>query len=129
VTVGSGVCVPVGTDVKVDVFVGVEVELAVGVGGERRAYVTTSWAGNTPSRDENSAPSVPSATKANVYNPFPLTRGVTSYSTQVFGARAPFLSTVPLNSDGLLSHVTLASVQALSASAIAGPLLVPLVVT
>jgi len=62
--------------------------------------------------------------------PLPVTRGVTSYSTQVFVPKAPLLSKAPLNSAGWVFQVIPPvpdSIQLLSARYTAGPFTVPLV--
>ena len=90
------VFVGVGVDVSVAVEVGVEVIVAV-----RVLWIsTTNCGGGVPSREEKVTPSVLSATNANVYVPFPVTREVTLYSTHVLVPKAPLLSTAPLNRAG-----------------------------
>lgn len=106
------VAVKVAVDVRVDVGVKVDVCVKVEVAV---AVVITNCAGAPPSRDENSAPSVLSAIKANVYVPFPVRSEVTSYSTQVLVVSKPLLSDGPLNSAGLVFHVIADSVQELFA--------------
>ena len=94
--VAVGVTVGVGVDVSVAVEVGVEAIVAV-----RVLWIsTTNCGGGVPSREEKVTPSVLSATNANVYVPFPVTREVTLYSTHVLVPKAPLLSTAPLNRVG-----------------------------
>jgi hypothetical protein len=137
VKVGVFVRVAVDVDVKVvvgdgvDVRVAVEVEVDVGVPVSVLWVVMSSCGGVVPSREEKVTPSVLSATKANVYVPFPLTKAVTLYSTQEFVAIAPLLSNAPLKRTGWVFQVTPPvpdSIQLLFAKYAAGPFAVPLVV-
>ena len=91
---GVGEYVWVGPGVKVGVLVE---ELALNV--------TTNCGGAVPWREENTTPSLLSATNANVYVPFPVTKEVTSYSTQEFVPMAALLSTAPLDKAGRLFQV------------------------
>jgi hypothetical protein len=96
VTIGVFVEVIVRVFVDVDVDVGVEVIVAV-----RVLWVsTTNCGGVVPSREENVIPSVLSATSANVYVPFPVTREVTLYSTHELVPIVPLLSATPLTKAG-----------------------------
>src|SRR5215207_5818467 len=84
-----------------------------------------------PSREENTTPSVLSATNARVYIPFPITKDVTSYSTQEFVPKDVLLSAAPLIKAGRLFQLTPPvpdSIQLLFAKYTAGPFVVPLVV-
>ncbi len=112
VRVGEAISVLVADGRFVAVHVGVRVGEAVAVGvsvgeavGAALPTVRTSCGGEAPSRDENVTPSVPSATRANVYVPLPVTRVVTSYSTHVFVAMLPLLSNALLSSAGLVFQV------------------------
>ena len=103
----AAVGVAVGVSVATPVFVGVGVLVGVFVApGEPVASVTNSCGSEALSREEKVTPSFPSAIKAKVYIPFPDTRAVTSYSTQVLPAIAPLLSNALLNKAGLVSQVT-----------------------
>src|SRR5215207_6237280 len=84
-----------------------------------------------PSREENTTPSVLSATSARVYVPFPITKDVTSYSTQEFAPIEVLLSAAPLIKAGRLFQLTPPvpdSTQLLFARYTAGPFAVPFVV-
>lgn len=128
VFVGVIVAVAVLEGVRLGVMVGVDVDVAVIVGPAW--IVTTSCGAAVPSRDENVMPSLLSAIRANVKVPFPLTKVVTSYSTQEPAAIAPALSTAVLNRAGRVFQVMPPvpdSIQLLSARWTAGPFVVPLV--
>jgi hypothetical protein len=102
VPVGVMVRVAVGVDVEVTVGVRVSVTVAVNVEvtGNPLWVVMSSCGGVVPSREEKVTPSLLSATNANVYMPFPLTKELTLYSTQEFVAIAPLLSNAPLKRAG-----------------------------
>jgi len=104
-----GVRVVVGVFVSTGAFVGVDVGVCVREGvavGPLVPSVMTSSGAAVPSREENVIPSLLSATRANVYVPLPVTRDVTSYSTQVSTAIAPLLSTAPLKRAGCVFQLT-----------------------
>ena len=101
--VDVGVTVAVGVRLRVAVAVAVLVDVEVAVGA--LWISTTNCGGVPPSRDEKVTPSVPSATKANVYVPLPVIREVTLYSTQEFVLIAPLLSNAPLNRAGRVFQV------------------------
>src|SRR5215216_4089284 len=106
--VDVGVRVGVAVAVLVGVFVDEGPTVLVGVGvsvEDVGPTVTTNWGGVVPSREENVIPSALSATRANVYVPFPFTKVVTSYSTHVSVPIAPLLSKAPLNKAGWVFQV------------------------
>jgi hypothetical protein len=108
-TDGSGISAVIVVIEELGIIVGVDVAVGVDVGvavDETDPSVTTNCGESDPSRDEKVTPSVPSATSANVYVPFPFTRAVTSYSTQVARGIAPLLSDAPLSKAGRVFQIT-----------------------
>ena len=114
--VEGGSCVSVGGALDVElgkrVALGVPVDVAVLA---LEPNVMTISGGLLPSRDEKRMESLLSATRANVYVPFPVTNELTLYSTQVFVRVEPLLSRALLMRAGRFFQVMPVSVQVLSA--------------